>query len=216
MLSGFAEPTLFNKLITAPYSLRNQVLAFIHAAIDDQELGRSATIAMKLNSLSDQAIIDALYKASAVGVTIRLLIRGICCLRPNVPGLSENIEVQSIVGRYLEHTRMFLFTREVGTNVYLSSADLMVRNLDARVETMFPIDDDAAKTRIVQLFETMWSDNVKTRILQEDGSYKRVDKRGKKPLDAQVHLQKEAEDQRSQQRKEERPIYPLRPLNKNT
>ncbi|MBM7631004.1 RNA degradosome polyphosphate kinase [Geomicrobium sediminis] len=216
MLSGFAEPTLFNKLITAPYSLRNQVLEFINVAIEDQKLGKKASIAMKLNSLSDRAIIDALYKASAAGVTIRLLIRGICCLRPNVAGLSENIEVQSIVGRYLEHTRMFLFTREEGTNVYLSSADLMVRNLDARVETMFPIDDNAAKTRIVQMFETMWLDNVKTRILQEDGSYKRVDKRGKKRLDAQAHFQTEAEDKRSQQRNEERPMYPLRPLDQNT
>ncbi|RLT11138.1 MAG: RNA degradosome polyphosphate kinase, partial [Planctomycetota bacterium] len=140
--------------------------------------GQKAVIIAKLNSLVDPKIIDALYEASQAGVKIKLNIRGICCLRPGVKGLSENISVVSIVDRFLEHARVMFFHHGGDERVLISSADWMPRNLDRRVELLVPIDDRALRTRLMSVLEAYFDDNVKSRRLHSDGSYTRV-KQGK-------------------------------------
>lgn len=139
-----------------------------------------AGITAKINALIDKEMIEKLYEASQAGVKIRLLIRGINGLRSQVSGLSENIEIMSIVGRYLEHHRIYIFTSGGGKKVFLSSADWMPRNLDRRVETLFPIEQVNNKKRILEAMDLLLSDNVKMRIQQSDGTYKRAPHKGKK------------------------------------
>jgi polyphosphate kinase len=140
---------------------------------------RPGLIMAKVNSLQDEGICRALYRASRAGVRVLLNVRGICCLRPGVKGVSETIEVRSIVDRYLEHARIFYFRNGGNEEVYLSSADWMTRNLDKRVELLFPITEPALVRRIVGLLETFFSDNVKARRLSSEGTYERV--KGKAP-----------------------------------
>lgn len=207
MLSGYSEPPYFHKLHISPKRIRS----FINKKIDDEILaakaGHKATIKMKMNSLSDQEIIEHLYEASAAGVKIQLIIRGICCLKTNIPGVSDNIEVHSIVGRFLEHSRIYYFYNEGNEDVYLSSADMMTRNLNRRVELLFPALDDNIRQKIISIFGTMWDDNVKTRTLQ-DNIFTHIDRRGHTRLNAQEHFIKEAEQKNQllldQQRAEKR------------
>ena len=141
--------------------------------------GRPAGIFAKCNSLTDTALIDELYTASAAGVPITLIVRGVCCLRPGVAGLSENIRVASIIGRFLEHSRVYLFTNGGNEEMFLGSADLMHRNLNRRVEVMFPIEDAQQRERMKKEFlENAIADNIKMRWLQADGSYQRVTPNG--------------------------------------
>ncbi|MBP3040442.1 RNA degradosome polyphosphate kinase [Bacillaceae bacterium Marseille-Q3522] len=193
MLTGYSEPPYFNKLRMAPQWLRHEIMELIEKEIQYAKSGKNAYIDWKMNSLSDEGIIKALYRASIAGVKIRLLVRGICCLRPGLKGISENITVHSIVGRYLEHSRIYIFSGNGAEKVYLSSADMMPRNLNRRVELLFPIEDADIKKNIVQIFATMINDNVKTRVMNNDGTYSKVDRRGKAPLNAQAFFADEAE-----------------------
>jgi polyphosphate kinase len=180
-LTGFSGQTEYRKLIIAPVGLRDRLTALIRREIDHVTEGRPSGIFAKCNSLSDTALIEELYAASSAGVPITLVIRGVCCLRPGVPGLSENIRVASIVGRFLEHSRIYSFTNGGNEEIYLASADLMHRNLNRRIEVMFPIEDSLQCERArIELLENATLDNTKIRWLQPDGTYTRV------PFDSDV------------------------------
>jgi polyphosphate kinase len=178
-LTGFSGQTQYRKLVVAPVVLRDRLTELIRREVTHIKAGRAAGIFGKCNSLTDTALIEELYAASAAGVPITLVIRGVCCLRPGVPGLSENIRVASIVGRFLEHSRVYSFTNGGKEEIYLGSADLMHRNLNRRVEVMFPIEDAEQQERArVELLENAIRDNTKIRWLQADGSYQRVSPNG--------------------------------------
>ena len=149
-------------------------------------------IRAKMNSLCDKEVIAALYEASCAGVKIELVVRGICSLRAGVPGLSENISVHSIVGTFLEHGRIFYFENSGSPEVYLGSADWMPRNLDRRVEILFPVEDPELKRRVIHILDVQLQDNVKAQQLMPDGKYRRISKRGKAPVSAQKQFCEEA------------------------
>ncbi len=192
MLSGYSEPLTWRKLIAAPYWLRPDTLRRIRQETKHALDGKPARIIAKVNSLVDEEIIGTLYEASQAGVKIDLIVRGICCLRPGVPGLSDNIRVRSIIGRFLEHSRIFYYHNDGQDDLFLASADWMPRNLDRRVEIMFPIEDDDVRNRVMNVLKTQLADTDRSRIMQSDGSYQRVDRRGKVQLDCQVALCEEA------------------------
>lgn len=192
MLSGYSHLTGMYKLSIAPINMRSRVTDLIRRETDNAREGKTGRITAKINSLVDQAVINALYEASQSGVSIDLIIRGICCLRPGIPGLSENIRVRSIVGRYLEHSRIFHFYNDGDELFYLSSADWMGRNLDRRVELIFPVEDEEVKDSIRSILDICMRDTEKARVLKSDGSYARVDRRGKELLNSQEYFYKEA------------------------
>jgi len=185
MLSGYSEPLGWNKLAVAPLWLRNRFLRLIERETKHAAEGKEAHIIAKMNSLCDKEIIASLYQASCAGVKIELIVRGICCLKAGVPGLSENIHVRSIVGNFLEHSRIFYFYNDGREEVYMGSADWMPRNLDRRVEIMFPVEDPALRDRLCHMLEVQLEDNVKAHILQPDGNYEKQDKRGKQLFNSQ-------------------------------
>jgi polyphosphate kinase len=188
-LTGFSGQTQYRELIVAPLVLRERLIDLIRREIEHKKAGRPAGIFAKCNSLTDTGLIEELYAASAAGVPITLVVRGVCCLRPGVPGLSENIRVASIVGRFLEHSRVYLFSNGGHEQLYLSSADLMHRNLNRRVEIMFPIEDVVQRRRArTELLENAIDDNTKIRWLQSDGSYRRVVPDGDSPRSFQEEL----------------------------
>jgi polyphosphate kinase len=173
-LTGYSHQTNWRKIIIAPISLRQKTLALIQREIENKKAGKRAGILAKLNAVVDAQVIRSLYRASQAGVPVDLVVRGICCLRPGVPGLSENIRVTSIVGRFLEHTRVFVFENAGDTEVYFSSADWMPRNLNRRVEAMWMVEQQAIKERVLtQILPTILSDTAKSYVLQSDGSYVR-------------------------------------------
>ncbi len=202
MLSGYSEPKRWNKLVLAPIWLRKRFLELIRRETAYAREGHPAQIIAKMNSLCDQEIIGALYEASAAGVKIDLIIRGICCLKVGIPGISENIHVRSIVGNFLEHARIFYFRNDGEEEFYMASADWMPRNLDKRVEILFPIEDQKLREEARHILEIQLEDNVKAHILQPDGSYEKIDKRGKVLICAQDYFCQEAE-QRARAPKEE-------------
>jgi polyphosphate kinase len=174
-LTGLASYPGLEKLIVAPFDMSRRLIAFIEHERDNAIAGKPARIIAKLNALVDQEIIEKLYEASVAGVKIDLIVRGICCLRPGVPGLSENIRVVSIVGRFLEHSRIYYFHNADDPVVYLSSADWMPRNLVRRVEVAFPIEDPASRKGIIEeVLPAFLNDRVKARELQADGTYVRL------------------------------------------
>ena len=187
-ITGYSQPQRYRKIEAAPTGLRGRILELIEAETHRKQQGQQASINAKINSLVDPEIINALYVASQAGVAIRLNVRGICCLRPGVPGLSENITVVSIVDRYLEHARILHFHHGGDELVFISSADWMQRNLDRRIELLVPIEDQAAKARLIAIVETYFDDNVKARVLQGDGTYKRLKAGRKKPRRSQEIL----------------------------
>ncbi len=164
-LTDRRHPPRTRHLLVAPLSLRDSLERLIDAEIRNAAMGLPAGITLKLNSLEDRALINKLYSASQAGVPIRLIVRGICCLIPGVPGLSENIEAISIVDRFLEHARAYVFTNGGDPLVYLSSADWMGRNLDRRVEVAFPITDRRLRDEVLRLIEIQWSDRAKARVI---------------------------------------------------
>ena len=181
-LTGYSHQTTWNKIIIAPISLRQKLLSLIQREADLQKAGVQGRIIAKMNALVDPQIIRALYRASLAGVQIDLIVRGICCLKPGVPGLSENIRVKSIVGRFLEHSRVFIFENSGHTEIYCSSADWMPRNLNRRVEAMFIIEDPLIRDRILDhIIPTILADNVKSYVLQPDGAYLRPDVKAGEP-----------------------------------
>ena len=169
MLSGYSEPLSWNKLALAPTWLRTRFVELINRERDYAAMGKPARIVAKMNSLCDAGIINALYEASAAGVQIELIIRGICCLKQGVPGMSETIQVRSIVGTFLEHSRIFYFENDGSPEIYMGSADWMPRNLDKRVEILFPVEDPDLKKEIVHILHTQLADNTKAHLLQPDG-----------------------------------------------
>ncbi len=193
-LTGYSDPPRMKKLVMAPTMLREQTLRLIERERRRAEAGQAGEITAKMNALVDEDIIRALYDASKAGVRIRLNVRGICCLRPGVKGLSESIEVVSIVDRFLEHARIAHFRNGGDEEVYLSSADWMPRNLDRRVELLFPGEAPECRQKVLAALEAMFTDNVKTRRLQADGTYKRRrPAKGEEPFRAQLHLYREAQ-----------------------
>ena len=188
MLSGYSEPLSWNKLSLAPLWLKDKFVDLIEREEKHAINGEKAHIIAKMNSLCDMDIIATLYKASAAGVKIDLIVRGICCLKVGIPGISENITVRSIVGNFLEHSRVFYFENGGIGEIYLSSADWMPRNLDRRVEILFPIEDARWRENIKKILDLQLKDTVKAHILNKDGIYDEIDKRGKKVLDSQKYL----------------------------
>ncbi len=173
-LTGYATLPRFNKIAAAPITLRETLVRLVNKEISNADAGKPARIRLKMNSLVDPDMILALYKASRAGVKIELNVRGICCLRPGVPGVSENIVVDSVVGRFLEHTRIFYFENAGTPKVYLSSADWMPRNLNRRVEVMFPVEAAEHVQTITDIMDATFRDNHNRRRLQPDGTYVRV------------------------------------------
>ena len=192
-ITGYSDPPRLSKLVLAPTGLRRRFLTLIERERRRAEAGEPAEIVAKMNSLTDGAIIQALYGASRAGVKVRLNVRGICVLRPGVTGISENIEVISIVDRFLEHARIYYFHNGGDDEVYLASADWMNRNLDKRIEIMFPVEADDQKREVLGALRAMFRDNVKARRLGADGVYKRVRRaKGDSPCRVQQFLQEEA------------------------
>ena len=187
MVGSTVEST--NRLLVAPKGLKSRIVAYI-----DNEItyGRDGYIGIKINSLTDRDLIEKLAEASRAGVTVELIVRGICCLIPGVEGATENIRVISIVGRFLEHSRIYIFGRGERRRVYISSADFMTRNTERRVEVAAPILDTALANRVCDIFSTMLADNVKARELGADGKYTHVSAAGKIPLNSQLHFYDEA------------------------
>ncbi len=192
MLSGYSEPPAWNKLLVAPIWMKNRFLALIERERDNAKAGKEAKIVAKMNSLCDPVIIRALYEASNAGVKIELIVRGICCLKTGIKGLSENITVRSIVGNFLEHARIFYFYNDGFEDVYMGSADWMPRNLDKRVEITFPVEDEDLKRRVIEILEVQLADTLKAHIMQPDGSYEKIDLRGREKLEAQDYFCKQA------------------------
>ncbi|MBQ9141509.1 MAG: polyphosphate kinase 1, partial [Lachnospiraceae bacterium] len=186
MLSGYSEPLFWNKLALAPLWLKDKFLYLIEREKNYALEGRKAHIIAKMNSLCDKDIIKALYEASAAGVKIDLIVRGICCLKVGVPGVSENINVRSIVGNFLEHSRIFYFENDDNYEIYCGSADWMPRNLERRVEILFPVENVELKEKVLQILQYQLQDNLKAHVLQADGTYEKVDKRGKALFGSQV------------------------------
>jgi polyphosphate kinase len=172
-LTGFSKATLYRKLLVAPTTLRTGLMDLIERETEHARQGRPAAIFAKLNAVSDRGVAQALYRASQAGVKIELIVRGMCEVRPGIPGVSETIRVRSIVGRFLEHSRIFVFGNGGRRETYIGSADWMGRNLDGRVETVAPVLDPAIGDRIWSILEVLLSDTAKTRWLRPDGSYER-------------------------------------------
>ncbi len=173
-LTGYSHKVKYKRLMVAPGSMRQDILSRIEREIARQHEHGDGYIAFKMNSLVDRPCIDALYRASQAGVKVELQIRGICCLRPDIPGVSDNIRVTSIVGRFLEHARIYYFHNGGDEQIYLGSSDLMPRNLDQRVEILFPVDDARVRKSVKEILELHLSDNVQSRRLKVDGSYERL------------------------------------------
>src|SRR5215510_11215066 len=188
-LTGYSRQEQYRKLLVAPVNLRKSITEMIRREVTNHQAGRPAGIIAKFNSMTDTAVIEEFYAASREGVPVDLIVRGICCLRPDWPGRSEKIRVGSIVGRFLEHSRIYRFINGGAEEIYLGSADLMNRNLDRRVEVLFPIEDDRIKERIVrEILEPALSDNVKMRWLQMNGAYQRPRTAEEKAFNLQEYL----------------------------
>ena len=197
-LTGYSDPPRLKRLVMAPTALRVRLLKLIDRERRRADAGQPAEIAAKMNSLTDEEIIVALYRAAESGVSIRLNVRGMCSLRPGVPGLSERIEVVSIVDRFLEHSRIYSFLNGGDQEVYLASADWMSRNLDKRVELMFPIESAEHKAKVLAALNAMFADNVKARSLAPDGTYHRKrPAQGERPIRAQGLLQEQVQSRRA-------------------
>jgi polyphosphate kinase len=193
-ITGYSQPLRYRKIAAAPIDLRDRLLELIRTETRRAAAGHPAEILAKTNALVDRQLIDALYEASQAGVRVRLNVRGICCLKPGVTGLSENIRVISIVDRFLEHARVFSFHHGGDQRVFISSADWMPRNLDRRVELLVPVEDPHCRHRLLHVLDTCFRDNVKARRLLANGQHERVKPAGAPPLRAQQLLFDEARE----------------------
>jgi polyphosphate kinase len=190
LLTGYSRQTTFRKMLVAPINLRSEIKRRIQRETAHARSGCPARIVFKMNALVDSEMIDALYEASQAGVRVDLIVRGICCLRPGLKGLSENVTVVSIVGRFLEHSRVYYFANDGKPELYLGSADLMPRNLDRRVEVLFPVDDPALRDHIYQdVLLLQLADNTQARVLRPDGTWERLQPEPRKrKVDSQAVL----------------------------
>ncbi len=204
MLSGYSEPLSWNKLSVAPLWLKERFLYLIQRETEHAKKGEPARIIAKMNSLCDKAIIAALYEASSYGVEIDLIVRGICSLKVGIPGISERIRVRSIVGQFLEHSRIYYFLNGGKEEVYCSSADWMPRNLERRVEILFPIEEEKLKRKAVHILEGELKDTMKASIMLPDGSYEKVDRRGKEAYSSQEEFVREAVQEVERRKAEKR------------
>jgi polyphosphate kinase len=181
-LTGFSKPSRFRRIIVAPFALRNamrdEIRAVAKVAANDPE----ARIRLKLNALTDPELIEELYRASQAGVTIQILCRGICCLVPGVAGMSENITVRSVLGRFLEHSRVYIFEAGPRVTYFFGSGDFMQRNLDQRIEVVVPALDPKVQQELAATIEIGWNDKAFVWQLQSDGRWKPIGQRGKKKL----------------------------------
>ena len=191
MLSGYSEPVSWNHLALAPLWLKDKFLFLIQREKENALQNRPARIVAKMNSLCDPDVIKALYEAAAAGVKIELIVRGICCLRTGVEGTKDNISVRSIVGNFLEHARIFYFENGGNAELYMGSADWMPRNLERRVEILFPVLNPELKEKVWHILDVQLRDTVKAQLLKPDGTYEKVDKRGKELCNAQEQFCKE-------------------------
>jgi polyphosphate kinase len=190
-LSGYTEKPEFHHISVAPFDIRTDFLKLVDQEIDYHRHFGNGRIIAKMNSLTDKAIIMKLYEASIAGVKIDLIVRGTCCLRPGIEGISEKIRVRSIVGRFLEHSRIYSFHHNGENKMFLSSADMMTRNMEKRVEILFPVFDVKIKTRIFSMLDIMLSDNVKAREQDASGDYHYVSRLpDEEEIDSQAILRK--------------------------
>ncbi len=187
LLTGYSRHAHWQYLAVAPLNLRETFIAHIEKEIEHQQAGRHGYIIAKMNALIDARIIKALYRASMAGVKVDLIVRGVCCLRPGIPGVSQNIVVRSVLDRFLEHSRIFWFRNGGDETVYISSADWMPRNMERRIEIAFPVLDRRARNKLREILSQYLADNVKARLLQSDGSYVRVES-GSTPLRVQADM----------------------------
>ncbi|HEY9593651.1 MAG TPA: polyphosphate kinase 1, partial [Spirochaetia bacterium] len=186
-LTGYSDKRTYERFLVAPFTLRPGLESLIKREIEHARAGRDGRLIFKFNALVDKAMIQLLYEASRAGVSIDLIVRGMCCLRPGIPGVSDNIRVRSIVGRFLEHSRAYWFRNGGSEEVYLGSADLMGRNLDRRVEILFPVLDPRIVRRVrTDVLEVCLADTVKARIMEADGTYHRVSSGDGVALDSQA------------------------------
>lgn len=193
MLSGYSEPKRWNRLILAPLWMRKRFLSFIEREQLAAKEGRTARIIAKMNSLCDKEIMKKLYEAAEAGVKIDLIVRGICCIKTGLPQTHDNITVRSIVGTFLEHSRIYYFYHDGIEDIYMGSADWMPRNLDKRVEILFPIEDEQIKQKVLHILQIQLEDTVKAHILKGNGMYEKIDKRGKILINAQETFIKEGD-----------------------
>ncbi|KEO82406.1 RNA degradosome polyphosphate kinase [Tumebacillus flagellatus] len=192
-LTGYGNAPDYEEMFTAPLLLKQKLLELIDREIEASTLDKPGLIIAKMNSLTDKDLIKALYRASCAGVRIELIVRGICCLRPGIEDVSENIQVSSIVGRFLEHSRVFYFQNGGNEEVYLSSADWMTRNMEHRVEILFPVKQEDLRQRLTHILDIHLKDNVKRHVLNADGTYHKVRPAHGVWLDSQMYLAQEAE-----------------------
>ena len=192
MVTGQIEPNNWNKLLLAPLWMKRHFITLIEREADFAKKGKKAILVAKMNALVDKMMIDALLKASKDGVKIHLIIRGICCLKVGVPGISENIKVESIVGTFLEHNRLYYFHNDGNEEFYMGSADWMPRNLDKRVEIIIPIEDKEIKERVRHILDVYIADNEKAYYMQSNGTYKKLNTSGQKLVNSQMQFCKEA------------------------
>ncbi|EKU46587.1 RNA degradosome polyphosphate kinase [Staphylococcus massiliensis] len=190
-LSGYSVKPDYNELIVAPFDIRDKFIERIDKEIESHRQHGNGKMMMKMNSLTDKAIILKLFEASQAGVKVQLVVRGICCLKPGIPGVSENIEVVSVVGRLLEHSRIYYFHNNGDSRMYLSSADIMTRNMIKRVEILFPVHDPKIANRLKEFLELQLSDNQKGRYMDKEGKY-HYNKNDRQPLNSQLYLMNEA------------------------
>jgi len=184
-LTGYSHQDQYRELLVAPVNMRERLMRLIEREIAQGEKGH---IVFKMNALVDSGIIAALYRASQAGVRVELLVRGVCCLRPGVAGVSDRIRVTSLIGRFLEHSRVYYFANGGAEELYLGSADMMPRNLDRRVETLFPVDDETLRRRLLHILAVYRRDTVSTYVLQSNGAYMRLGPDGTQPFDAQAYF----------------------------
>lgn len=188
VLTGYAKPTGYRRVLVSPDTMRSSIIDEIEKTVDAHLEGREAKISMKMNSLVDRRCIQALYEASMAGVEVEINVRGICCLRPGVPGLSDNVRVVSIVGQFLEHSRVYAFRRGDESKVFIGSADLMPRNLDSRVELVTPIDDETARDQVLDVMERCFADNTNSWVLDSSGNWSRLSPEGGEKRNVQDEL----------------------------
>lgn len=217
VITGYSRPPEYKHFIVAPHGMRDFFIRMIKKETENALGGFPAEITVKVNSLVDPEIIYLLYDASKAGVKVCLIVRGICCLVAGIPEVSENITVISIVGQLLEHSRIFKFENAGDPKVYMGSADWMPRNLDRRVELIFPVEDEALKKRVFSILDTLLVDNTNARTMLPGGSYKAVDRRGKQKFSSQMEFYREAEERlkRLQHVEQDAPLIPIHSLDIN-